>query len=228
MLLRVDDLWLSHDDREVLKGVSFSLDNGEVVGLVGASGAGKTSLALAILRLLPPTAFVRGTILYEGHNLLAATEGHLRGLRGRSIASVFQEPHASLNPVMRVCDQVCEAIRAHRALPKAQLMAQAELALVKTGLEHRALHRAYPHELSGGQAQRVLIAQALVHRPSLLIADEPTGSLDTITQAEVMILFRRLAAESGTAMLFITHQPALLEGFASQKLYLKQGRLQGA
>jgi ABC-type glutathione transport system ATPase component len=129
---------------------------------------------------------------------------------------------------MRVRDQVAEAIRAHRALPRAKLRAEAELALMKTGLEDPALHAAYPHELSGGQAQRVLIAQALVHRPSLLIADEPTGSLDTITQAEMMKLFRKLTAESGTATLFITHQPLLLEGFASQKLYLKQGRLQAA
>jgi ABC-type glutathione transport system ATPase component len=228
MLLCVDDIWLSYRGRQVLRGVSFSLNNGEMVGLVGASGSGKTSLALAILGLLPATASVRGTILYEGQDLLTATARRLRHLRGRSIAWIFQEPHASLNPVMRVRDQVGEAIRAHRDIPRAQLRAEAELALVKTGLEDPALHRSYPHELSGGQAQRVLIAQALVHRPSLLIADEPTGSLDTITQAEVMKLFRKLTAESGTALLFITHQPSLLEGFASQKLDLRQGRLQAA
>lgn len=228
MLLCVDDISLSYRGRQVLKGASFSLNKGEVVGLVGASGSGKTSLALAILRLLPATASVRGTILYEGQDLLSATERRLRSLRGRSIACIFQEPHASLNPVMRVRDQVCEAIRAHRVIPRTQLRAEAELALAKTGLEDPALHRSYPHELSGGQAQRVLIAQALVHRPNLLIADEPTGSLDTITQAEAMKLFKKLTSECDTAILFITHQPSLLEGFASQTLYLKQGRLQAA
>lgn len=228
MLLSVDELKVSYRCRPVLNGVSFSIAAGEVVGLLGNSGSGKTSLMMAVLRLLPGWALVSGRVMYEGQDLYSLTERRMREVRGKSIAAIFQEPHASLNPVVRVCDQVAETIRAHRAMGRREATAEAGSALRRAGLEDPSSHRAYPHELSGGQAQRVLIAQALAHRPRLLIADEPTGALDTITQAEVMNVFRKLAAEAGAAILLITHQPALLEGFATRRLRIEEGKLQAA
>jgi peptide/nickel transport system ATP-binding protein len=204
----------------VVRDVSLEAGVGEIVGLLGPSGSGKSTLARAILRLLPASAKVRGSIQFNGLELSSLRESAFQKLRGAVIAMIPQDPLAALNPVMRVGEQVAEVLRAHSRNPAA---ARAAFELVD--LPGEQIFRSYPHQLSGGQRQRVLIAQAMACRPSLIVADEPTAELDTVTQAGIIDLFRRINSEIGTSMLFITHSPLLLPGFADRMLVMRDQRI---
>jgi oligopeptide/dipeptide ABC transporter ATP-binding protein len=210
-LLRVRDLRLDiqEDDlpRSVLLDVDFDVLPNEVMGLVGESGSGKTMTALTIMRLLPPAAHVsEGQIQFEGQDLLALSESGMRQVRGSRIAMIFQNPRAALNPLMRAGDQVSRALMLHQGLSNADARRQAIELLQHVGIsDAEARARAYPHQLSGGMAQRVLIAVMLACRPALLIADEPTTGLDVTIQAQIFELIKRVQAEVGASLLLITH-----------------------
>jgi len=194
-----------------VRGVSFALAPGEVLGLVGESGSGKSVTALAVMGLLPPQARVEGSIRFEGRELTALGARDFRQLRGARIGMIFQEPMTALNPVMRVGDQVAEAVRAHQRVRRAAARARAVEALREVAIpepERRA--RDYPHQLSGGQRQRVMIAIAIANRPALLIADEPTTALDVTVQAQILDLLGELRDKLGLAMLFISHDLAVV------------------
>ena len=222
-----------------VREVSFQITPGEVLGLVGESGSGKSVTALAILRLLPPQARILGEIRFCGENLLAMPEPQLRHVRGAGISMIFQEPMTALNPVMRVGDQIAEAVLAHADHGSSGAKAPQNLHRLDAGLKARsftskahAWHlavealrtvaiadperraRDYPHQLSGGQRQRVMIAMAVVNRPSLLIADEPTTALDVTIQAQVLELLGELREKFALAMLFISHDLAVVSQVA--------------
>jgi peptide/nickel transport system ATP-binding protein len=202
------------------------MERGESVALVGASGSGKTTLALAIPRLLPPppACTLEGTVTLDGRRL--QHESELRAARGRDIGVVYQDPLAALNPLMRVADQVAEAIAAHERTPPAAAHEQAVRWLARVGLRERDA-RAHPFELSGGMRQRVVLAMAVARRPSLLILDEPTTSLDSITQANVLALLDELRAELSFAMLLVTHDLALARGRCERAIRMSGGRIIG-
>lgn len=209
---------------QVVRGVSFRIGPGEVVGLLGESGCGKSTTARAILGLLPAGATVSGSVRFGGRELLALREAELRRIRGAQVAIIWQEPRNALNPVMRAGQQVVEVIRAHRDWPAARVRAASREALAGVGLDAR-VWQSYPHQLSGGQRQRVLIAQALAGAPSLVLADEPTSSLDTVTQASMLALLRDLQTRTGLGMLLITHHPAVLNGLAERLLVMYAGQI---
>jgi len=198
-----------------VRDISFHIDAGEVLGLVGESGSGKSVSALAILRLLPPQARINGSIRFRGDDLLVSPAEAMRQIRGAGISMIFQEPMTALNPVMRVGDQIAEAVLAHAgshgriSKSEAWCLAVESLRTVAIdGADRRA--RDYPHQLSGGQRQRVMIAMAVVNRPSLLIADEPTTALDVTIQAQVLDLLAELREKFSLAMLFISHDLAVV------------------
>jgi peptide/nickel transport system ATP-binding protein len=208
--------------------VSFSIAPGEVLGLVGESGSGKSITSLAIMRLLPPQARVSGEILFAengtARNLPALPDDSMRQLRGSRIAMIFQEPMTALNPVMRVGDQIAEAVRAHGTRSKsdaAQLAVQAMVDVAIPEPDRRA--RDYPHQLSGGMRQRVMIAMAIVNRPQLLIADEPTTALDVTIQAQILELLADLRRKFGLAMLFISHDLAVVSQVADRVVVMYAG-----
>jgi len=189
-----------------VRDLSFNLGESEALGLVGESGSGKSATSLAIMRLLPPQARVAGEIRFGQHNLLSLPEPEMRGIRGERIAMIFQEPMTALNPVMRVGQQVAEAVRAHHAVGKREAWERAVESLRDVAIpdpEQRA--RDYPYQLSGGQRQRVMIAMAIVNRPQLLIADEPTTALDVTIQAQILELLRTMREKYKLAMLFVSH-----------------------
>ena len=191
--------------------VSFHIDAGEVLGLVGESGSGKSVSALAMLRLLPPQARVSGSIRFRGDELLTLPAEGMRQIRGAGISMIFQEPMTALNPVMRVGDQIAEVVLAHGRVSKSDAWGRAVESLRTVAIadaDRRA--RDYPHQLSGGQRQRVMIAMAVVNRPSLLIADEPTTALDVTIQAQVLDLLAELRQKFSLAMLFISHDLAVV------------------
>ena len=217
--------------REVLKEINFDLLPGEVTGLLGESGSGKSTLALAMLRVLPAGARVRGSIRFNGRDLLQLREREMREVRGAKISMIFQEPGLALNPVMQVGTQIIEVLRAHNHWKLQRLRDEARALLAQVDLDEiDRIFKSYPHELSGGQAQRVLIAQALACRPALVIADEPTASLDSTIQAEILVLLEKLRRENNMALLFITHNPALLLNFAQRVMVMHDGEIveQGA
>jgi oligopeptide/dipeptide ABC transporter ATP-binding protein len=198
-----------------VRDVSFHIDAGDVLGLVGESGSGKSVTALAILRLLPPQARIHGSIRFRDDELLQIPEPHMRHIRGAGISMIFQEPMTALNPVMRVGDQIAEAVLAHASgngrVSKSDAWRLAVDSLRTVAIadaDRRA--RDYPHQLSGGQRQRVMIAMAVVNRPSLLIADEPTTALDVTIQAQVLDLLAELREKFSLAMLFISHDLAVV------------------
>jgi len=220
-ILRVEDLCIRFGEREVVHNISFEMAAGEALGLVGESGSGKSATSLAVLRLLPPEAHVTGRVLLAAAgdtrkdmptDLLTLPERAMRRRRGSDIAMIFQEPMTALNPVMRVGAQIAEAVRAHqpelrrRQVDALVLDAMREVALPDP--ERRV--RDYPHQFSGGQLQRILIAMALVNRPRLLIADEPTTALDVTVQAQILALLKRLRLSHGLSMLFISHDLAVV------------------
>jgi peptide/nickel transport system ATP-binding protein len=216
-ILRIQDLTIAFGGHEAVHNISLTIAPGETLGLVGESGSGKSATSLALLRLLPPQASVSGRIWFHREDaaavdLLALPERQMRAQRGREIAMIFQEPMTALNPVMRIGEQIAEAVRAHHpslgraAVRQRVLDAMREVALP----EPERRWRDYPHQFSGGQRQRILIAMALVNRPRLLIADEPTTALDVTVQAQVLELLRRLRDTHGLSMLFISHDLAVV------------------
>jgi oligopeptide/dipeptide ABC transporter ATP-binding protein len=220
-----------------VRDVSFRIAPQEVLGLVGESGSGKSVTSLAILRLLPPQARVSGTIIFEGEDLLALPEAGMRGIRGSGIAMIFQEPMTALNPVMRVGDQVAEAVLAHgsegaanggrRVRSTKQTAWQRAVEALRTVAiadpERRA--RDYPYQLSGGQRQRVMIAMAIVNHPRLLIADEPTTALDVTIQAQVLELLNDLREKFALAMLFVSHDLAVVSQVSHRVAVMYAGSL---
>jgi oligopeptide/dipeptide ABC transporter ATP-binding protein len=213
-----------------VKDVSFSIASKEVLGLVGESGSGKSITSLAIMRLLPPQARITGEILFCADNdggqrdLRALPDETIRGIRGSRIAMIFQEPMTALNPVMRVGDQIAEAVLAHHHVGKKEAWERAVDAMNDVAIAdapHRA--RDYPHQLSGGMRQRVMIAMAIVNRPQLLIADEPTTALDVTIQAQILALLAKLRARFGLAMLFISHDLAVVSQVADRVAVMYAG-----
>jgi oligopeptide/dipeptide ABC transporter ATP-binding protein len=207
-------------------GVSLEIRSGEVVGLMGESGSGKSTFAASILRLLPVAATCRGAIQFEGRNLLEMKDAELRRVRGASIAMIPQDPAACLNPVIRAGEQIAEVLRAHFRMNRSQRKIRVKELLKEVRFDDpERIYAAYPHELSGGQRQRVAIAQAIACRPALLIADEPTSKLDPAVQAEILALLQDLVRRDSTAMLLITHDPAILAGFADRVVVMYAGRI---
>jgi peptide/nickel transport system ATP-binding protein len=211
-----------------VRDVSLALAPGEVLGLVGESGSGKSLTSLAIMRLLPPQAKVSGEILFsengQPRNLATLPGDSMRQLRGSRIAMIFQEPMTALNPVMRVGDQIAEAVLAHGSHSKRearQLALQSMNDVAIPDPERRA--RDYPHQLSGGMRQRIMIAMAIVNRPQLLIADEPTTALDVTIQAQILELLAQLRAKFGLAMLFISHDLAVVSKVADRVAVMYAG-----
>src|SRR5579884_4169655 len=209
-----------------VRDVSFAIAPGEVLGLVGESGSGKSVTSLAIMRLLPPQARIAGTISFEGDDLARIAPEAMRRMRGQKIAMIFQEPMTALNPVMRVGDQVAEAVLAHNRLSAREAWTRALEAMRDVQIpapESRA--RDYPHQLSGGQRQRVMIAMAIANRPALLIADEPTTALDVTIQAQILELLADLRRRFGLAMLFISHDLAVVSRVADRVAVMYAGSI---
>jgi ABC-type dipeptide/oligopeptide/nickel transport system ATPase component len=207
--------------------VSFSIARGETLGLVGESGSGKSVTAFSILRLLQsPGRITAGRVVFDGRDLLALTEDEMREVRGAGISLIFQEPMTALNPVMRVGDQIAEALLVHGKASRAEARARAVelLEAVKIGDATRRV-RDYPHQLSGGMRQRVMIAIALACQPPLVIADEPTTALDVTIQAQVLELLRELKARYNLALLLITHDFGVIAEMADRVAVMYQGRL---
>jgi peptide/nickel transport system ATP-binding protein/oligopeptide transport system ATP-binding protein len=207
-------------------GVSFRIAERQTVCLVGESGCGKTATMLALFRLHPPSARLRGVVRFEDTSVLHLSESDMRRLRGRGMALVFQEPASSLNPICTIGSQLAEVVRLHRALSRRgawtttlDLLGDVQLS------DAERVARQYPHELSGGMQQRVVIALALAGRPRLLVADEPTTALDTTVQAEILALLRRLRAEHGMALLLITHDLGIVAEMAETVAVMYAGKI---
>ena len=214
-----------------VRDVVLSLARGETLGLVGESGSGKSLTSLAIMQLLPKEAIVSGQVLLEnGHgaplNLLSLSSHEIRHLRGARVAMIFQEPMTALNPVMRIGEQLAEAVRAHHALSKKASWERAVAALDEVSIPDPATRaREYPHQLSGGMRQRVMIAMAIVNRPELLIADEPTTALDVTIQAQILELLAGLRAKFGLTIVFISHDLAVVSRVADRIAVMYAGSL---
>jgi peptide/nickel transport system ATP-binding protein len=234
-LLEIHDLQIRFAAAEAVRGVNLRLEEGEVLGLVGESGSGKSVTALAILGLLGPVARVAGRILWRGGragstdsiDLLRQPQSALQKLRGREIAMIFQEPMTALNPVMTIGSQVAEGARAHSpSWTGREAKRRAIAALEAVSIPDAARRYGdYPHQFSGGQRQRILIAMALINRPRLLIADEPTTALDVTVQAQVLELLRELQRQHGLAMLFISHDLAVVGQVASRVAVMRAGEV---
>jgi ABC-type dipeptide/oligopeptide/nickel transport system ATPase component len=230
-LLRVENLAIqfgpSDDPVKAVDGVSFAMNAGETLAVVGESGSGKSVTALALTRLLstPPARYVSGKIEFEGRDVLQLPEGELRKLRGKQIAYIFQEPGSSLNPVFTVGYQIREAIELHRPEVR-DVTAEIVSALDKVGIREPAKRLDdYPHQLSGGMQQRVMIAMALACQPKLLVADEPTTALDVTIQKQIMDLLKELKRSSNTAILLITHNFGLVADFAEHVAVMFHGKI---
>jgi len=229
-LLDVEDLRVhypgSRGPVRAVDGVTFSLRRGETYALVGESGCGKSATALAIVRLVEPGRVVSGHVRLEGREILGLSEREMRHVRGARIGFVFQEVSAALNPVMRIGDQVAEAVRAHRRLSRAAARAEAVRLLGLVALPDPASQaRAYAHELSGGMKQRAMLAIALACAPALLIADEPTTALDVTIQAQILDVLRRLRRELGLTVLLITHDLGVVAENADRVGIMYAGRI---
>ncbi|NUT94331.1 MAG: ABC transporter ATP-binding protein [Saccharothrix sp.] len=230
-LLALRDVTVEFAGRPVVRDVTLSLAAGEVLAVVGESGSGKTVTAMSLLRLLPDNAVISGSAVLDGQDLYRMSAAELRAVRGGRVGVVFQEPMSALNPVFTIGDQLVEAVRAHRPWSRSRARARAVELLGLVGLSdpQRRL-RAYPHELSGGQLQRVVIAMAVACEPALLIADEPTTALDVTVQAEIIDLLRDLRDRLDVAILLITHDMGVVASLADRVAVMKDGEVveQGA
>jgi oligopeptide/dipeptide ABC transporter ATP-binding protein len=231
-LLSVEDLCVSFQTAEgtarAVDRLSLDLNKGETLAVVGESGCGKSVTALSILNLIPspPGAIESGRIRFENHNLLELDPETLRRLRGREIAMIFQEPMSSLNPVLAIGRQVAEPLMVHQGLSRSEALAQAAKWLERVKVPAARLRlNDYPHQLSGGMRQRVMIAMAMVCRPRLLIADEPTSALDVSIQAQILALMRGLKEETGLALLLITHNLAVVAQMAARVIVMYAGQV---
>lgn len=209
-----------------LDDVSLSIAPGEIVGLLGESGSGKSTLASAVMRLLPLNTECCGSVLIEDRDLLSINERELSSIRGRRIALIAQDPAVALNPVIRIGAQISEVLRAHLPLSSNERKHRVRELLCEVGFnDPERIANSYPHQLSGGQRQRAVIAQAVSCRPALLIADEPTSKLDAPLQAQVLELMSEIRRRQGMAILWITHDPATLVGFADRIAVMHQRRM---
>ncbi|MGQ5720249.1 ABC transporter ATP-binding protein [Pseudochrobactrum asaccharolyticum] len=228
-VLRVQNLttsFLGEDGwRPVVKNISFDVGAGETVALVGESGSGKSVTSLSVMRLLQPdTSRIEGNILLAGKDILQLSEHEMQKIRGNDVAMIFQEPMTSLNPLYTVGDQICEALLCHRNMSKAEAKAEALRLMEKVRIPSAASRfNEYPHRFSGGMRQRVMIAMALVTRPKLLIADEPTTALDVTIQGQILDLIKTLQEEEGTSVLFITHDMGVVAEIADRTVVMYHG-----
>jgi len=231
-LLKVSDLRIAFhsrgDSNEVVHGIDFSIDaGGRAVAILGESGSGKSVTCMSLTRLLPeaPTCTVSGEILFEGKNVLEMDRETIRGVRGNGIAYIFQEASASLNPVFTVGHQIAEAVKLHRpdiSNVKGRVVELLELVGIRDAAQR---YQAYPHEMSGGMQQRVMIAMALACEPKLLVADEPTTALDVTIQAQIMDLLRELRDKLGMSIVLITHNFGIVKGFADEVIVMFRGEI---
>ena len=207
--------------------ISFSVDRGEVLGLVGESGSGKSVTGFSVLGLVdPPGQIAGGRILFQGRDLVDQPEEDWRRLRGRKIAMIFQDPMMTLNPVLRIDTQMIEAVQAHEDVTREDALARARDALIRVGIpspDERL--QGYPHQFSGGMRQRVAIAIALLNKPDLIIADEPTTALDVTIQGQILYEVKKLCQETGTALIWITHDLAVVAGLADRICVMYAGRI---
>jgi oligopeptide/dipeptide ABC transporter ATP-binding protein len=231
-LLEVQDLHVAYCSRPgkkvlALDGISFDVRPGETLGVLGESGSGKSTLASALLRLLPWNAEIqRGAVLFEGLDLLRAEPRALERIRGARIALIFQEPSLALHPTLRIGEQISDVLSSHRASSRRSLREKTHQILEEVfPAESARVAMSYPHQLSGGQQQRVLIAQAIACDAPLIVADEPTASLDPTTQKEILALFQALREKFNLSLILITHNPALLVGLADRILVLYAGKI---
>jgi peptide/nickel transport system ATP-binding protein len=225
-LLALESLSVTIGTRAVLRELSFTVESGEIVGLIGASGSGKSMTALAVTRLLPAGAATRGRVLFEDRDLLAEPERSLEDVRGRGIGLVFQEPATALNPLLPIGAQVAETVLVHTDASRAEAAARADAALERVGLAATRVPRdRYPHELSGGQRQRVALALATALKPRLLVADEPTTALDVTTQAQILALLVELARRDGLGVVLISHDLAVVASAADRIAILRDGSI---
>jgi len=229
-LLQIDDLHIHYmsEGREIkaVNGVTLTVNAGETIGLVGETGAGKTTTALAIMKLVqkPAGRYVDGSILFNGEDLLKATENRMHHIRGNDISMIFQDPMTSLNPVFTVGDQIAEVIDLHEHVGAKEALERAGKVLEMVGIPKERADE-YPHQFSGGMKQRVCIAMALAANPQLLIADEPTTALDVTIQAQVLDLMGKLKQELGTAMILITHDLGIVSEVCDKVAIMYAGRI---
>ena len=231
IVLEVKDLAVTFATRDGLvkavDGVSYTVSRGEVLGLVGESGSGKSVSSLAVMGLIDhPGNIARGSIKFEGQELVGLQEKSMRALRGRRMAMIFQDPMSTLNPVLRIDTQMIETIQAHETVSHKAALARARDALASVGIpspDERL--QAYPHQFSGGMRQRVAIAIALLHQPSLLLADEPTTALDVTIQAQILSEVQKLARETGTALVWVTHDLSVVASLADRVAVMYAGRI---
>jgi oligopeptide transport system ATP-binding protein len=231
-LLEVTDLRTSFHTRSgvyrAVDGVSFSLERGETLGIVGESGSGKSVTCYSLLGLIPqpPGRIEGGRALFDGTDLLHCPPAQLRAIRGKRIAMIFQDPMTSLNPYLRISEQLIEPLLIHEKITKANALARGLAMLEAVGIQHAAtrLH-SYPHEFSGGMRQRVMVAMALITRPEILIADEPTTALDVTVQAQILALLKKLQRELGMAVIFVTHDLAVVSGLCDRVQVMYAGRI---
>jgi peptide/nickel transport system ATP-binding protein len=227
-LLTVDKLSVATAGTPLVQDISFTLGRGERVGLIGESGSGKSLTALSVLGLLPEGVHADGSIRLAGveHDLVGAGERELGRIRGKQLTMVFQEPMTSLNPTQRVGNQVAEVLRIHSKIGRAQARKQAVALLERVRLPDPAqAAKAYPHQLSGGQRQRVVLAIALANRPAVLLCDEPTTALDVTVQAQMLALIEQAVVADGSALLFITHDLAVVATICERVLVMYGGRI---
>ena len=231
-LLEVSDLRTSFHTRggvfRAVDGVSFSVERGETLGLVGESGSGKSVTCASLLRLLPtpPARIEGGYARFDGLDLLRASDAELRAVRGKRIGMIFQDPMTSLNPYMRVSDQLIEPLLIHEKISRSDALDRALAMLEAVGINDAAsrLH-AHPHQFSGGMRQRVMIAMALIAKPEILIADEPTTALDVTVQAQILELIKKLQRELGMAVIFISHDLGVVSGLCDRVMVMYAGRI---
>ena len=225
-LLAVTDLHVDIGATPVVSGVSFELERGERLGLIGESGSGKSITALALIGLLPETASASGRVELDGLDLLTAGERRRCAIRGDRVGMIFQEPQTALNPVMRIGRQVAEVVSVHRGGSRRSALVRALELLQRVELSDPGrVARAYPHELSGGQRQRVMVAMAIACSPSLVLAAEPTTALDVTVQAQVLRLLGRLVAEEGSALMLISHDLAVVSGMCDRIMVMYGGTI---
>ncbi|MCZ8277609.1 MAG: ABC transporter ATP-binding protein [Acetobacteraceae bacterium] len=212
---------------KAVDGISFTLDRGEILGLVGESGSGKSVTGFSLIGLLdPPGRIAGGSVMFQGKELVGLPQAAMRKLRGKRIAMIFQDPAATLNPVLTIGQQMAMAVQAHGGGGDGAALALAARSLARVGIPDAATRlNAYPHEFSGGMRQRVAIAIALLHEPELIIADEPTTALDVSIQAQILAEMKTLAQESGTALIWISHDLAIVSSLADRVIVLYLGRI---
>ncbi|XDA97903.1 ABC transporter ATP-binding protein [Sulfitobacter sp. LCG007] len=231
-LLELRDLRISfgNSDRvwaEALRGVDLTLDPGEVLGVVGESGSGKSIAMMAFLQLLPPGTRVTGSARFDGQELIGMAPSRIQRIRGKDIGCVFQDPLSAFNPVLRIGDQIAEAIRLHdRSISSRDALKEVERLFERVAIPQPSRRvRQYPHEFSGGMRQRAMIAMALANRPKLVIADEPTTALDVTVQAQILDLLRELRSDLGIGLVLITHDLGVVAGIADRIAVMYGGRI---